>query len=202
MAGDEAAVVMLVRAAQNAQATPMLVLETMSCLWAIMLANKVHLTRLSTKSSAAADSASIPAQHVRDGAVAMGDLPPLLSHLRESWNEGLDESTAIMGVCKAVEMAASGILVSLREAGAIAEGLDFRARARTPMIRTTLDSSHPDEDERNYESFKVAADMVAEREQKGSVAVGMSSDHQTPSAANSSPFNTFTSGRAVGIVRR
>ena len=39
-AGDELAVAVLMRAAQSAEVA-MLVLETMSCLWAIMTANKV-----------------------------------------------------------------------------------------------------------------------------------------------------------------
>lgn len=137
-------------------------------------------------------------QHVRDGAVAMGDISPLLLHLRDTWSEGYDESNAIVGVCKAVEMAASGILVSLREAGAIAEGLNIRARARTPMIRATFESSHHDEDEQNYEDFKAAAEMVAEREQMQSS--GLSPDHQIPKS--SSLPDTFISGKPVGIVRR
>ncbi len=44
-AGGEAAAAKLVRAAQHSQATPMLVLETMSCLWSIMFVSKVGVTR-------------------------------------------------------------------------------------------------------------------------------------------------------------
>jgi len=43
LAGDEAAVAALMRTAQHEDATPILVLETMSCLWAIMFVNKVLL---------------------------------------------------------------------------------------------------------------------------------------------------------------
>ena len=43
LAGDEAAVAALIRTAQHEDATPILVLETMSCLWAIMFVNKVLL---------------------------------------------------------------------------------------------------------------------------------------------------------------
>ena len=137
-------------------------------------------------------------QHVRDGAVAMGDISPLLLHLRETWSEGYDESAAIIGVCKAVEMAASGILVSLREAGAIAEGLDIRARARTPMIRGTFESSRQKEDELDYERFKAAAEMVAEREQMEST--DLSRDHQSPKSPQLP--NALVGSKPVGIVRR
>jgi hypothetical protein len=47
LAGDEAAVAALIRTAQHEHATPILVLETMSCLWAIMFVNKVLDARCS-----------------------------------------------------------------------------------------------------------------------------------------------------------
>lgn len=134
----------------------------------------------------------------------MGDIPALLSHLRALWHEGYDESAAIIGVCKAVEMIASGILVSLREAGAIAEGLDIRARARTPMIQATHDDLHRDEQEHDYAGFQSAAELVAERQQME--YMGLSEDRQhdaygSPAARTSSSFVNGNSS-PVGIVRR
>ena len=141
-------------------------------------------------------------QHVRDGAIAMGDIPALLSHLREHWSEGYDECAPIIAVCKAVEMMASGILVSLREAEAIAEGLHVRARARTPMIQSTSGHFHQEEDE-DYEEFKAAAELVAERQQMDSSGI-ISADHQPPTLHGSTAANTFSNGKSspTGIVRR
>jgi hypothetical protein len=135
-------------------------------------------------------------QHVRDGAAATGDLPPLLSHLRARWGEGHAESAAVVGVCKAVEMAASGILVSLRDAGAIAEGLDVRARARTPMIHATFGKSHhEEEEEEDRQGFVAAAEVVAERQAMESM--GLAPDHDSPTARGSPGASP-----SVGIVRR
>jgi hypothetical protein len=145
-------------------------------------------------------------QHVRDGAVAMGDIPALLSHVRAQWKEGYGESAAIIGVCKAVDMVASGVLVSLREAGAIAEGLDIRARAKTPMIKARLDDEHLGEDEEDYEGFQAAAEIVAERQQLE--YLHLSPDHQTINAHGSkatvSPNRNVVTGMSspVGNVRR
>lgn len=141
-------------------------------------------------------------QHVRDGAIAMGDIPALLSHVRECWSEGHDESAAIVAVCKAVEMMASGILVSLREAETIAEGLHVRARARTPMIQTSYGDLHQHEEDELYEGFEAAAELVAERQQiDGS---GASAHHQPPASQGPTAANTFTHGKSspTGIVRR
>ncbi len=141
-------------------------------------------------------------QHVRDGAIAMGDIPALLSHLREHWSEGHDESSPIIAVCKAVEMMASGILVSLREAETIAEGLHVRARARTPMMQSTYGDLHQQEEDEDYEGFEAAAELVAERQQIDSS--GTSADHQAPAFHGSTAANTFTNGKSspTGIVRR
>jgi hypothetical protein len=142
-------------------------------------------------------------QHVRDGATAIGELPRLLSHLRSLWGEGHKESSAVIGVCKAVEMVASGILVSLREAGAIAEGLDIRARARTPIIQASSEHSQLGLDEKDYEGFQRAAEMVAKRQQMELLeSLGQTSpinkhiNHGSAAAPNS-----FTNGES-GIVRR
>ncbi len=134
---------------------------------------------------------------MRDGAVAMGNIPPLLLHLLESWSEGYDESTAIVGACKAVELAASGIVVSLREAGAIAEGLHVRARARTPVVAATSKSRDAD-DELNYAAFKAAAEIVAEREQMG--CADLSPD--LPNSKSPTLPSILVSSNPVARVRR
>jgi hypothetical protein len=222
LAGDEGATVKLVMVAQHADATPMLVLESMSCLWAIMFVNKASVTRVKLRSAfhtlvavcrvvSLHSDACYHTQHVRDGAVAMGDIPALLSHVRTHWKEGYGESAAIIGVCKAVDMVASGVLVSLREAGAIAEGLDVRARGKTPMIKARFDNEQLGEDEQDYEGFQAAAEIVAERQQME--YLGLSPDHQSPNAHGSSargsktalsPTNNVVTGMSspVGNVRR
>ena len=143
---------------------------------------------------------------MRDGAAATGDVSPLLSHLRARWGEGHAESSAIVGVCKAVEMVASGILVSLRDAGAIAEGLDVRARARTPMIRAAFGKSHhEEEEEEDHEGFMAAAELVAERQAMESMGLpGRDSPFARTSLGASPSSAAFISGTSIptGIVRR
>lgn len=133
--------------------------------------------------------------------MAIGDLPSLLSLLRSRWKEGHDESAAIIGVCKAVEMAASGTLVSLREAAAIAEGLDIRARARTPMISGTFGPSHHAEEDPDYDGFKAAAELMAERQQMQ--MMGLSPDHDPSNAHSSAAISQSpNNGKPGHVVRR